>query len=100
MIERRFNHDLLISPEDQTWARDRWPAIAGLLIDAELLEQFKPHEEAARKYKKTVQWLGTTSVLLMLGALVGAASSLRNWNAPTAGPSSRVGAVLELLGAL
>ena len=95
MIERRFNHDLLIASEDQNSAKERWPVIAGSLIDVELLEEFGPHEEQAKRYKKRVQWVGTVSVLLMVAALVGATLSLPNWQSSSAGATSIRGMALE-----
>jgi len=96
MIERRFNHDLLIASEDQNSARERWPVIAGSLIDVELLEEFGSHEERAKRYKRRVQWVGTVSVILMVAALVGATLSLPNRQLPSAGATSIRGMALEL----
>jgi hypothetical protein len=77
-IERRFNHDLLADDNDQQVARLRWPTVATLLIDPNLIAQFKPFEAEAKRLKSLVQWLGTIAVLLMFAALFVSAYEL--WN--------------------
>jgi hypothetical protein len=52
-VERRFNHDLLVCR-----AARRWPLLAHVLIDHELIRKFKPHEERAKTLKWRVQLIG------------------------------------------
>ena len=70
-IERTFNHDLLLHNVDQDRARRRWPAIAQLLIDEELIREFKPHDDQAKTLKRLVQIVGSAAVVMMLAALLG-----------------------------
>lgn len=76
MIERQFNHDIRLETGDQEGAKARWPAIAHIVINQALIDRFTPHETAAKRFKLTVQWLGTAAVLMMLVALAGAAVEL------------------------
>jgi hypothetical protein len=75
-IERTFNHDLLLSEPDRTAAADRWPALASILLNTELARTFTAHEHKAKRYKGMLQRLGSASVLLMLGALLGYVAEL------------------------
>lgn len=77
-VEQRFNHDLLVDDNDQQLARLRWPTVAPLLIDLNLIAQFKPFEAEAKRLKSLVQWLGSIAVLLMFIALF--ASAFELWN--------------------
>ena len=79
-IARTFNHDLLIRKSDQDAAALRWPAIAHVLVNAELIRTFTRHEKRAKIQKRVVQFLGSAAVLMMLGALLGYVTAL--WVAP------------------
>ena len=105
-LKRRFNHDILVEQEDQDEAVRRWPAIGHLLINAELIRRFKPHEELARTQKRIVQTLGSAAVLLMLAALLGYVAELwvvapgRGRDIPYLGVLSELSALAALLLAL
>lgn len=70
VLEHRFNHDLLIDHEDREVAKARWPALAGVLVNKELVDAFRIPERAAAAYKRRIQWAGTVSVLLALFCFV------------------------------
>jgi hypothetical protein len=73
LATRRFNHDLLIEPADQEAAVRRWPSIARILVEPELIAAFRPHEEKAKKLKMWVLRLGSCAVILTFIALLGSA---------------------------
>jgi hypothetical protein len=75
-IVRRFNHDLLVEKADQDAAARRWPALAHVLINPELVRGFTPHEERAKTLKRSVHVVGSIAVLMMLAALLGYAAEL------------------------
>lgn len=70
-IERAFNHDLLLLKEDQDRATRRWPFLASVLVNPELIREFRPHEDQARALKRLVQITGSAAVAMMLAALLG-----------------------------
>src|SRR5262245_26667520 len=67
-----YNHDLLRQHGDQDACRREFPLTAPVLIDLALLKVFAPLEEAARRYKKLVKWLGTLAIAMMVLAFSGA----------------------------
>ncbi len=104
-VKRRFNHDLLVCKDDQDRAARRWPLLAHVLIDHELIREFKPHEERAKTLKRRVQLIGSASVVLMLGALLGYIAELTTAAHGTApvpylGVLSELSAVVALVMAL
>lgn len=80
LIDRRFNHDLLLDLADQVSAGRRWPVISHILIDHDLLDAFKPRERNAKWQKRAVLRLGSFAVVLMFVALLG--STLYLWTEP------------------
>jgi hypothetical protein len=74
--ERRFNHDLLIRDDDREQAKQRWPRIAHLLVNTDLVAAFEGHEATAKVLKRKVQRVGSAAVLLMVGSLIGTAALL------------------------
>lgn len=84
LIDRRFNHDLLVDSAEQEAARGRWPAISHVLIEPYLVEAFKPHERKATRLKRATLRLGSLAVLLMFVALLG--SALHLWTRASASP--------------
>ena len=46
--EQKFNHDILLTEQDQKLARERWPNLAHVLINKSLIDEFNAHEEKAK----------------------------------------------------
>lgn len=105
-VVRKFNHDLLVDTVDQGDATRRWPALAHLLINPELIQAFTPHEKRAKTLKRAVQILGSAAVALMLAALLGYAAELwvarptSAYHIPYLGVLSEISAISALLLAL
>lgn len=76
VLERRFNHDPLVSQEDRGVATERWPALADVLINKELIDAFRFLERSAADCRRRVQWAGTVSVVLALSCFIAAVFEL------------------------
>ncbi len=77
----RFNNDLLISADDQAWARRQYPEIAEALIFEALGDRFREADRVADEAKRRQHLLGVWAVYLVSGALVTASVTpyLRDW---------------------
>jgi len=75
-IKRTFNHDLNIDKDGQAYVRQRWPMLAEILIDVELIKAFQPHELTAKTLKRRVLYVGSVAVVLMTASLLGLAVQL------------------------
>src|SRR6266404_6260553 len=73
---RRFNHDLNIDKDGHDFVRQRWPKLADVLIDPDLIKAFHPYEAEAKLLKLRVQRTGSAAVILMVGSLLGSAAHL------------------------
>ena len=60
----KFNHDLLLHPDDLATARMLYPAVAEALYHPELIEYFKQFDEQANNAKRKSRRLGTWAILL------------------------------------
>jgi hypothetical protein len=106
LVARRFNHDLLLDSADQESAARRWPSISRILIEHDLIDAFKPHEDRAKRLKLAVLRLGSVAVILTFVALLGSAlhvwteSSSSGIEGSVAGTTVETCAVLGLLSAV
>jgi hypothetical protein len=96
MLERTFNHDIRLSSADQQFAMQKWSLIAHVLINEDLIRLFSQHEKAATRFKKIVQWLGTSAVLLMLVALLSSVFTIWSSNQQNQITPNFISIVIEL----
>jgi len=71
----RYNHDLLLSPQDLAAAKDSFPKIFPALDHPELRTRFAAIDEVANRMKASSRGLGTLSIFLVTLALVSASTA-------------------------
>lgn len=76
MTEHRFNTDIGIRKEDRQLAETRWPSLATVLFDDDLLRAVTQFEGVASTSKKRVHTAGTIAIAFAVLALSGAACDL------------------------
>ena len=75
-MNRPFNHDILISADENLRLQKQWPEVAHAFYNAKVGDAFGPDEARSKSLKRTVQRLGTAAIAFALVALLGSALDL------------------------
>ena len=75
-MDRPFNHDILITVDENSRSQAEWPLVAHAFYNAKVGDAFGKDEANAKRLKRVVQRLGTTAIAFALVALLGSALEL------------------------
>lgn len=69
MPNHKFNDDVRLDAADRQSVSERWPTLATVLVNDELLEIFREHEQTASTNKNIVYVSGTAAVISLVCSL-------------------------------